>query len=139
MKDKNISVTFDVPIGSYRVNKEDYIYFNSDLNKFIGKECQKIMTSIDCDLLQHKKSKKLLRIGEYKHIGEGVGNQQNDVLKEIARLFKWAMDNGYDRKLECNLIRGNYPFLKLDVYDYVTNSNFTLEGDDVKKYLTIEL
>ena len=135
---ENISVTFDVPIDSYRVNKEDYIYFNSDLNKFIGKELPRIMTSIDCDLLQLKKSKKILRIAEYKHVGEGVGYQQNDALKEIARLYKWAMDNGYDRKLECHLIRGNYPYTQLEIEDYVTNVTYTLEGEDVKKYLTLE-
>jgi hypothetical protein len=135
----DMTISFEIPIDSYRVTKKDYIYYNSDLNKFIGDQLPRIMTSIDMDLLQFKKSKKLLRNGEYKHIGENVGYQQNEVLKEIARLYKWAMDHGYDRKLQCHLIKGNYPYAKLEIFDYITNTTYILEGDEVKKYLTIEL
>ena len=138
-EEKEITISFKVPYDSYRKTKRDYIYFNSDLNKFIGDVLPKIMTSIDCDLLQYKKSKRILRIGEYKHNGEELGYQQNEALKEIARLFKWAMDMGYDRKLECVIIRGNYPFDKLEIIDFIKNNSFIVEGEDVKKYLTFEL
>jgi len=134
-----ITISFKVPKNSYRTTKKDYVYYNSDLNKFIGEVLPRIMTSIDCDLFQIKKAKKTLRTGEYKHEEENVGYQQNDALKEIARLYKWAMDNGYDRKLECVMIRGNYPFEKLTIFDYITGLTFIIEGEDVKKYLTLEL
>ena len=134
-----ITISFKVPANSYRTTKKDYTYYNSDLNKFIGDVLPRIMTSIDVDLLQHKKAKKILRTGEYKHEGEEVGYQQNDALIEVARLYKWAMANGYDRKLECVMIRGNYPFEKLTIFDYITELTFIIEGEEVKKYLTLEI
>jgi len=136
---REITISFKVPVNSYRKTKRDYIYYNSDLNKFIGDVLPRIMTSIDCDLLQHKKSRKILRTGEYKHEEEEVGYQQNEALREVARLYKWAMDKGYDRKLECVMIRGNFPFEKLTVFDYITGLTFIIKGEDVKKYLTLEL
>ena len=134
-----ITISFSIPANSYRTTKRDYVYYNSDLNKFIGDVLPRIMTSIDCDLFQLKKSKKILRIGEYKHEEEKLGYQQNDALKEIARLFKWAMERGYDRKLECVIIRSNYPFEKLTIFDFIAEKTFVVEGEDVKKYLTLEL
>ena len=122
----------------YRKTRKDYTYYNSDLNKYIGEELPRIMTTINVDLLQFKKSKNILRFSEYKHIKEDIGYQQEQVLIELAKAFDFLNKNNYPIKFECGLIRGDYPFDELSITDYITNTNFTIKDNDVKKYLTLE-
>lgn len=132
-----ITVSFDVPLGSYRLTKDDYVYYNSDLNKFIGKEIKKEMTSIDLDLLQYKKSRGIIRLAEYKHNGEKLGYQQESVLRELSKAFKFLNEHNYPMKFQCHLIRGNYPYGKIAVTDFITDKTYELDGDNVIQYLMV--
>ena len=124
--------------ATYRKSKRDYVYYNSDLSKYIGDELPKVMTSMDIDIAQHKISKNLIRVAEYKHPGEATGSMQNRLLREIANVFRWAMDNGYQAKFECGIIRGEYPYESIEYEDYINNTKTVITGDDVKNFLTLE-
>lgn len=126
------------------MGKIDSNYYNSDLNKYIGENLPKTFTSIDIDLLQIKKSKKILRIGEYKHINERVGYQQKEALKQLAYIlsvanteFKVSIDFW---SVECVILRGNEPYDSLQVTDLVNDHEFTIYGNDnVNEYLSLEV
>lgn len=143
-KDDDITVMFSVSGNSYRKTAKDFVYFNSDLNKFIGEECEHSMTSIDIDLAQFKKSRGIIRIAESKHLNESIGYQQNSLLEELAQIAEFINKSGYRNKdgrviqLEVDLIRGNYPYGEIQVKDYITSTTTTISGDNVKKYLTLE-
>jgi hypothetical protein len=122
----------------YRKTKKDYTYYNSDLNKYIGEELPRIMTTINIDLAQFKKSKNILRVAEYKHKNEDIGYQQEQVLIELSKAFDFLNKNNYPIKFECNLIKGDYPFNELSITDYITNTNYEIKDNDVKKFLTLE-
>lgn len=131
-------ITIEVPENSYRTTATDYVYYSSDLSKYIGKECDKVMTSINIDLAQFKKSKKILRIAEYKHENEEMKYQQNELLKELAKAFDFLNNHNYPIKFEICIIRGNHPYSKIQIKDLLTNTTYLVEGDAVKKYLTFE-
>jgi hypothetical protein len=147
--------TIEIPDDSYRATYDELKYFNSDLNKFIN-SLPKVLTSIDCDLLQFIKvdnDMKILRIGEYKHGNEfqyeDMKYQQWEALNEIANIFEFANRNGYKTKktkneegylirLECVIIIGVQPFEKLIIQDLTKGVCFEIEGENVKKYLTMK-
>lgn len=114
-------------------------YYNSDLSEYIGKQCQRTMTSIDVDILQIKKSKKLIRFIESKHSKEKLGYQQDSALKLISQIGKIINNNPklfYNNKIEVYLVRGNPPYNNIEIYDYVKNENFILVSQDkIKSFL----
>jgi hypothetical protein len=73
---------------------------NCKINKFVHTKYKKKMTITDIDMIMHKKSKNHIRIVESKHPTERYNSTQDDALREIARVFKFAMDRGYPMKLE---------------------------------------
>lgn len=131
--------TIEIPDDSYRNTYEELNYFNSDLNKYIN-SLPKIMTNIDCDLFQFKRTKNLLRIGEYKHIGEKMEYPQWEALNELANAFNFLNHNGYKRKMEIVILIGNSPFEKLIIQDLTRGRDiaYEIKGEDVCSYLTLE-
>jgi hypothetical protein len=133
------TITFEVPDWENRKTYNDFTYFNSDLNKFIA-GLPHIMTSIDVDLLQFKRTRDLLRIGEYKHIGEKMERPQREALNELADAFNFLNCNGYKRRMEVVILIGNPPFEKLIIQDLTRGRNiaYEIKGEDVQSYLTLE-
>jgi len=117
-------------------------YFNSELNEYIGTKLPKIMTSIDLDLLQVKASRKIVRLAEYKHEKESVGDQQDKALKRLGKFASVINNNpklfeGW--KVQVVLIRGNKPYDNISVYCYVTEQIYYLnDKKEVNKFLTLE-
>lgn len=117
-------------------------YFNSELNRYIGTKLPKIMTSIDLDLLQVKASRKIVRLAEYKHDKEGVGDQQDKALKRLGKLALVINKNpelfeGWS--VQVVLIRGNEPYDNISVYCYVTDKTYYLKDKNkINKFLTLE-
>lgn len=68
---------------------------NCKVNQFIHTKYQVKMTVTDVDMIMHKKSKNHIRIIESKYPTEGENKSQDDVLFEIAKIFQFAIDNGY--------------------------------------------
>jgi len=122
----------------YRNTIQELKYYNSDLSKFIGKECKKIMTSIDLDLWQYKKSTTVIRKGEFKHIDEDTGFQQLSLLKKQADVDRYLNKKFGWNRFETCIIWGNYPFESIIVWDVVNDIKFELIGDEVKTFLTLE-
>ena len=75
----------------YRTIKEK-IYYGSDLNKFVNKNCSKEQTVINIDLLIYKRSEKHIRIIESKHISEGAMEFSQ---KEVLKILSTAQFSGY--------------------------------------------
>ena len=71
---------------------------NCNVNKFVHTRYKTVMTVTDIDMLMHKKSKNHIRIIENKLPNESINNTQDDVLREVANIFKFAIDNGYKNK-----------------------------------------
>ena len=117
-------------------------YYNSDLNQYIGENLPKVMTSIDLDLLQVKKRRKIIRFAEYKHNNEQVGYQQNEALKKIADIARFVNSNSSlldGWTIEVFLIRGNIPFDEMQVHCYVTNKDYhVVNKDKINKFLVLE-
>ena len=123
---------------SYRT-PEEMAYYNSDISKFIGKNCAKIMTSIDADLLQYKASRSMIRLAEYKHGYETVGEKQRGLLKNMARIFRFLNDGKkVGITFECGVVRGDPPFDHIEFEDFIYDKKYTYSGEDVKTFLTLE-
>ena len=117
-------------------------YFNSELNEYIGKNLPRIMTSIDLDLLQVKKRRKIIRLAEYKHEREKVGKQQYDALKILADIAKKINDNPqlFDNwKLQVLIIRGNKPYDKIEIEDLITDKSHKItDKKQINEFLCLE-
>lgn len=66
-----------------------------NVNKYINTRYKRLMTVTDIDMIMHKKSKNHIRIVESKYPYESDNSSQDDVLKEIAKIFNFAINNGY--------------------------------------------
>ena len=117
-------------------------YYNSELNQFIGENLPKIMTSIDLDLFQVKTARKIIRFAEYKHDKESLKNQQEKALKQLAIIAKVINSNSemFDGwTIQVVLIRGNKPFSKIMVHDFLTSKDFIFDNEkDINTFLTLE-
>ena len=117
-------------------------YYNSDLNKHIGETLPKIMTSIDLDLLQVKQSRKIIRLAEYKHTNEKIGYQQNktfEILGKIAKEINKNSDLFDGWKMQVCLIRGDEPYNKIKIKDYILNKDYIFENkEQIAKFLCVE-
>lgn len=117
-------------------------YYNSELSEFIGKECKKIMTSIDVDILQIKSSRNIMRFIESKHLREKIGYQQEKALRTLAWVAKIvnknpALFNG--KKIEVYLVRGNKPYNEIEIYDFLTFKTYCLNDvEKIKSFLQLE-
>ncbi len=127
---------------------------NCNVNKFVHTRYKTIMTVTDIDMLMHKKSKNHIRIIENKLPNESINNTQDDVLREVAKIFKFAIDNGYKNekgipKLEVlkviskpeligekehhqrkGEIQKVYDISSLKIIDYIDNSETSYENQD---------
>jgi len=117
-------------------------YYNSDLNKHIGETLPKIMTSIDLDLLQVKQSRKIIRLAEYKHNNEKIGYQQNKAFEILGKIAKQINTNSnlFDGwKMQVCLIRGDKPYNKIQVKDYILNKNYIInDKNKIDKFLCVD-
>jgi hypothetical protein len=117
-------------------------YYNSDLSEFIGKQCKKTMTSIDVDILQIKSSRNILRFIESKHTNEKIGDQQGKALRTLAWIAKIVNKNPVlfnGKKIEVYLVRGDKPYEKIDVYNFLTFKSYRLEDiEKIKSFLEVE-
>ena len=117
-------------------------YFNSELNRYIGTQLPKIMTSIDLDLLQVKVSRKIVRLAEYKHKNEKIGLQQENALKRLGKFASVINKNPilFDGwQVQVVLIRGNEPYDNISVYCYVRDKTYYLKDKKtIDKFLCIE-
>ena len=68
---------------------------NCKVNQFVHTKYKVKMTVTDLDMIMHKKSKNHIRIVESKYPTEKENKTQDDVLYEIAKIFQFAIDNGY--------------------------------------------
>ena len=116
-------------------------YFNSELNKYIGEELPKVMTSIDLDLFQIKIERKIIRFAEYKHDKEKIGFQQNKALQIVSKIAKQVNDNPiqFDGwKIQVLLIRGDYPYNSIEVYDFISNMTYQItEKGSINDFLCL--
>lgn len=117
-------------------------YFNSELNRYIGTQLPKIMTSIDLDLLQVKASRKIVRLAEYKHKNEKLGLQQDKALKRLGKFASVINKNPIlfdDWQVQVVLIRGNEPYDNISVYCYIKDKTYYLKDKKtIDKFLTLE-
>jgi len=70
-----------------------------NVNKFINTRYRRLMTVTDIDMMMQKKSKNHIRIVESKYPTESDNKSQDDVLKEIALIFDYAIKKGYVNKM----------------------------------------
>lgn len=66
-----------------------------NVNKYVNTRYNRLMTVTDIDMIMQKKSKNHIRIVESKYDTESKNKSQDDVLKEIARIFDYAIKKGY--------------------------------------------
>ncbi len=117
-------------------------YFNSELNKYIGENLPRIMTSIDLDLFQVKLSRKIIRFAEYKHIGESMGEQQEKALKQLAKMADVINKNKelFDGwTMQVMIIRGNIPYDYIEITDLIMGKFYKVSvKDKINKFLMLE-
>ena len=120
----------------YRRGKE-ITYYGSDLNKWIAESCSREMTHINIDGLSHKKSKKIVRIIESKHSTEGMPQAQRDVLCKLSEYFLKINKRTvmFDHTFECYIVRGDHPYEVVEIEDLVNDTKFTLDNENLKKFL----
>ena len=123
----------------YRRGKE-VTYYGSDLNKWIAENCSREMTHINIDGLSHKRAKKIVRIIESKHSTEGMPKSQWDVLRLLAEYFLKINKRTvmFDHTFECYIVRGDHPYEIVEIKDLVNDKEFTLDNENLKKFLEFE-
>jgi len=124
-------------------------YYGSDLNKYTGTSLPRVMTVNNFDLVILKRTKKIIRIIESKHIDEKLPWEQeweNQTQHELLALFaKFGHVDGY--QLEVYVVQGDPPFDAVIVYQYKTDEIqdihtyrpecFTLNNSQLKKFLKV--
>jgi hypothetical protein len=117
-------------------------YFNSDLSEFIGKQCRKVMTSIDVDILQVKASRRIIRFIESKHKNEKVGDQQRKALSILGKIGRAVNKNHvlFDTwSVEVYIVRSNIPYHDVEIEDLVNFTEFKIiDVEKFKKFLEVE-
>ena len=126
--------------------KEDLSWCNCDLMRFIHRHCSKKMTVIDIDCCQYVKMKdgrEKIRLIESKHENEKLSKMQEVVLKKFAAFFKHLNKISKKTDFDVLVIHGNtddnHLMNKAVIESYVHNIKNTLYGDQVKKFLEMEL
>ena len=121
-------------------NTEEKNYYGSDLNKFAAISCTKQMTIINIDFLSYKRSKKIVRIVESKHSREKMPPSQREILEIFASIFKKLNKRIviFDYTFECYIHRGDYPYDVSQIEDLVNGTKFSLDSENLKKFLGFE-
>ena len=114
------------------------IYYGSDLNKFIHKNCSKKMTCINIDCLIYRASKGHIRIIESKHSNEIIGSGQKTVLSLLARYFGYLNKWQNKIKFEVYYVIGNYPYDSIKVHNLISGEESEYSGEDVIKFLELD-
>lgn len=113
-------------------------YYGSPLNEFIGLHCERNHTCINIDCLQLKLRNagvdNIIRVVEYKHEHEKVGDMQLRALQTLATLFKTIRDSRY--KFQVCVFYGNEPFQRARIKDLTNNQDFELKNqEEIKNWL----
>jgi len=120
---------------------EELNYYGSDLNKFMNEKCSKLMTVNNIDIVQYKRSKNILRIIESKHMNEKIPFSQKEVLEKFSKVFKFV-NNDKDLDfptLEVYIIKGNYPYNNVIIYDLINNNIKKINDINIfKKFCNFE-
>jgi len=109
-------------------------YFGSDLNEFAHTECSKQMTVINIDMLQYKRSKKILRIIESKHEREKTPASQLEALTVLAKVFKY-INKIAKHKFEAYIVKGNPPYDRTFVENLITGEKEILDRKELIEFL----
>lgn len=122
---------------------EDWYYYNSDLNWYVGKTLPPCFTFIDMDVFSLKRDKKIMRVGEYKHSSEGMKPSQKEALErmaEFARVANKHPDLFEGWKFEVVIIRSNLPFDTATIQDLTTNKIYnTWDRNTFDKWIKYEI
>lgn len=103
-------------------------YFNSDLNRFIAKECRKDIIAIDIDLVINDYKKGHIKIIESKHLHESLGKGQRNVLERLTK-----------RHITCFVIFGNEPFDDVFLYSFKNYTLYRIDKSLLIKFLNNRL
>ena len=95
----------------YRTDKE-LNYYGSDYNKYLSTLSRK-MTVINIDCLQYKRSKRILRIVESKHIGEKTKQSQREILHLLSIVLGYCNNIAKRLMFQLYIVTGNYPYDEL--------------------------
>lgn len=129
-----------------RKTEKELKYFGSDFNKYLN-SCSKEMSVINIDTIQYKRSKKSLRIIEYKHLSEmDMDYEQNEIYHVLDVFLHNKIENNIitkcsigDWKINVYVVRGDSPFNSIIVNNLTTKQIKTFSGEDVKKWCEFEI
>jgi len=124
---------------NYRKTTDELKYYASDLNKYIGKECDRNMSVINIDLCMYKEKQNgnnILRIIESKHSNEDIPEQQLKILMILAELFKWV--NKWiikNTEFELFIITADPPYDCASIWNLINNKKFDFKNTNFKHFL----
>ena len=110
----------------YRNNEKELKYYGSDYNKFIGKECPHTHTCNNIDVIQYKRSRRILRICESKHDHEHLPGTQLEILKLLARIFRYLNKIQKRYRFEIYIVTGNHPYKTVKIENMITGEGVTV-------------
>jgi hypothetical protein len=110
-------------LALYKKLYADAIYYGSDLNKFMDKECSREMTVNNIDCTQYKRAMKIWRIIESKHSNEGMKMGQKELITQvIPDIFNTINKLGILKyRLEAYIVRGEPPYKFVKIRNLLTN------------------
>jgi len=99
-----------------------------DFNLWVHDFCSHEMDFIDLDGVMFKKSRKLLRLFEAKHLGEPLKSSQTRIFPILSGMLSYASGIGLlDADSGLFVIRGNPPYDEgAEVYDWSASSKIAL-------------
>ncbi len=129
-----------------RKTENELKYFGSDFNKYLH-SLSKEMSVINIDTVQYKRSKKSLRLIEYKHLNEpDMDHEQHEIYHILDVFLHSKIENNLitkcsigNWKINVYTVRGDSPFKTIIVKNLTTNQMKTFIGEDVKKWCEFEI
>lgn len=120
----------------YRTDKECR-YYASDLNKYIQKTFPRTFTctNIDTGLLKIDAGKHTVRIIETKHSLEHISDAQGWFLQDLTKIAKVNNQNLNMPKMYIYRITGDYPFISVKIYDYITGETIVLNKKEFDQWI----
>ena len=118
----------------YRDTEEELKYYGSDYNKFINKECPHTHTCNNIDVIQYKRSSKILRICESKHMNEHMPGTQLEILELVTDIFKSLNEVQKECTYEIFIVTGNPPYEQANIQRLINRENINVSRDELIEF-----
>ena len=125
-------------MADYRKNEKELRYYASDLNKFIGTECDRNHTTNNVDCIQRRlqpNGETRIRFIESKHSNESMPPTQLATLMCLVEIANIVNEANRKIKVQVVMVAGDHPYESSVVHNLITDKEHTLNREQLKAFL----